>query len=63
MMPAKAHMSRWSQVLTCVPDVLQLSYNTSTDNKCAAPYVKPSCMCTCGFCPVPKRELALADAL
>ena len=36
--------------------VLQLSYNTSADFKCGEPYVKPYCMCTCGFCPAPKRE-------
>lgn len=36
--------------------LVQLSYNTSTDYKCNEPYVKPFCMCTCGFCPAPQRE-------
>lgn len=36
----------------------QLSYNTSTEFKCGEPYVKPYCMCTCGFCPAPKPPAA-----
>lgn len=39
----------------------QLSYNTSTDFKCNEPYVKPFCMCTCGFCPAPQPPPAGAS--